>query len=361
MNGRNLLWAMLVIGGALAVGVVTALVTPLSPFGRGAGGEGESRSGLPTELSETDDLAGQPTTIDPALPEIDPALIRYEQTAEIPTGLKKANALAVAPGDIIYAGGDQRLCSFTADGTKLAGIPLAAEPTCLAIGGVDHRLPGLVHAGPGVMYVGLGNHIEVLDSAGSRLAVWEPPGAKSLLTSLAVADQYVVAADAGESIVWRYTADGKQKTRIGDPDPRRHISGFFVPSPYFDLALGADGLLYVVNPRALRLEGYTFGGDLETTWGKGSPAIEDFFGCCNPVHFAVLPDGRFVTAEKGFPRIKIYSPGGKFECVVAGPRQMSHTAADIAADRRGRILALDPSTASVRVFQPLAASRSGKN
>ena len=296
-------------------------------------------------------MAGSVPAADAPLPEIDPALIRYEQTAEIPTGLKQAACLAVAPGDLIYAGGDRRLCCFRADGKKVAEIALAAQPTCLAIGGTDHRLPGLMRAGPGIMYVGLGNHVEVFDSIGTRLAVWDPPGPKSLLTSLAVGEDHVAVADAGECIVWRYTADGKQKTRIGDPDPARKIPGFAIPSPYFDLGIGADGLLYVVNPRALRLEGYTAGGDLETTWGKGSPAIEDFFGCCNPAHFAVLPDGRFVTAEKGFPRIKIYSSQGKFECVVAGPRQMKHAVADLAADRRGRVLALDPSTASIRVFQ----------
>jgi sugar lactone lactonase YvrE len=321
------------LAGLVAVAVVAAIFA-------GCSGDGTPR----TEPSQPDEAAGPASGADPPLPEIDPALVRYEQTAEIPTGLEKASALAVGPGDDVYAGGDRRLCRFAADGTKLSEIPLGAEPTCVAVGGADHVVPGRI-------YVGLGNHVEVFDSSGTRVAAWEPPGPKSLLTSLAAAERHVFAADAGERIVWRYTPDGRQKTRIGDPDPARNISGFFIPSPYFDLGLGADGLVYVVNPRALRLEGYTAGGDLEVTWGKGSPAIEDFFGCCNPAHFAVLPDGRFVTAEKGFPRIKVYSQQGKFECVVAGPRQMKHAVADLAADRRGRVLALDPSTASVRVFQ----------
>ena len=237
------------------------------------------------------------------------------------------------------------MCRFAADGKKRAEIPLAAHPICLAV------LWGATYDSNWRIYVGMEKHVEVFDPGGRRIAVWDPPGKKSLLTSLAASDLNVFAADAGQRIVWRYTPDGKQKTRIGDPDPARHIPGFFITDSHFDLGLGADGLLYVVNPRALRLEGYTVGGDLEVTWGKGSPAIEDFFGCCNPAHFAVLPDGRFVTAEKGFPRIKVYSPQGKFECVVAGPRQMKHTVADLATDRRGRVLALDASTASIRVFQ----------
>ena len=51
--------------------------------------------------------------------------------------------------------------------------------------------------------------------------------------------------------------------------------------------------------------------------------MADFFGCCNPAQLAVLPDGRFVTAEKGIPRVKIYSR----------ERPLS--------DRRGRSVAVD--------------------
>ena len=132
---------------------------------------------------------------------------------------------------------------------------------------------------------------------------------------------------------------------------RETIPGFLITSHYFPLTLGADGLLYVVNPRALRVEVYTFGGDLERTWGKGSPGIEGFFGCCNPVYLATMGDGRFVTVEKGARRVKIYSPQGKFDCVVAGPEQLSAEPGPVAADGRGRILVLDPVAAVVRVFE----------
>jgi hypothetical protein len=176
-------------------------------------------------------------------------------------------------------------------------------------------------------------------------------GEKALLTSLAAAEHDIFAADAGNRIVWHYDAAGELKGRIGDPDKARKIPGFLITSPHFDLAVGRDGLLYVVNPRALRIEAYTFQGDLEFSWGRSSPQIEGFFGCCNPAHFAVLSNGRFVTAEKGMPRVKIYSAQGKFECVVAGGKQMAVTAADVAADHRDRILILDPLAASLRIFE----------
>ncbi|MBM3243119.1 hypothetical protein FJZ31_43220, partial [Candidatus Poribacteria bacterium] len=50
--------------------------------------------------------------------------------------------------------------------------------------------------------------------------------------------------------------------------------------------------------------------------GYLSMDIDGFCGCCNPVNFAMLPDGRFVTCEKGLPRVKIYDADGTFSGVV---------------------------------------------
>ena len=137
-----------------------------------------------------------------------------------------------------------------------------------------------------------------------------------------MAEHDVFVADAGNRIVWHYDASGRAEGRIGDANPARTIPGFLITSHYFDLAVGSRrSALRGQSPRAAagRLH---VPGRLGSSWGKGSPEIEGFFGCCNPAHIAVLPDGRFVTAEKGLPRIKVYSRAGKFECVVAGPREM---------------------------------------
>jgi hypothetical protein len=280
----------------------------------------------------------------PLVEEIDPALIQYEQSREIPIAMREVRALAVGPDERIYVGGDQAIHVLKPDGTKAAEIPLGGQPRCLAVGSPEHAFPGR-------LYVGMKDHVEVFDAGGAPLGAWQSLGEKALLTSLAAAEHDVFAADAGNRIVWHYDAAGELQGRIGAPDKARKIPGFLITSPYFDLALGRDGLLYVVNPRALRIEAFTFQGDLEFSWGKSSPQIEGFFGCCNPAHFAVLSDGSFVTAEKGMPRVKIYSPQGKFECVVAGGQQMSVTAADVAADRRDRVLILDPLAVSLRIFE----------
>jgi hypothetical protein len=110
----------------------------------------------------------------------------------------------------------------------------------------------------------------------------------------------------------------------------------------------------VVNPGLHRIEAYTFDGDLEFWWGKASTAIDGFSGCCNPVNFALMPDGGFVTSEKGLPRVKIYDIEGAFQSVVLGADVLNTygrgIALDVAADSQGRILLLDPIKRVFRIF-----------
>ncbi len=296
------------------------------------------------------------------LKQIDPALIRYRQTAAIALGLKQARAVAVGPEDRIYVAGDKAIAVFEPSGTRRAQLALQGEPRALAVAG-----PG--HAYPGRIYAAMTGHVEVHDPAGKRLASWDDLGPKAILTSIALAEQDVLVADAGNRIVYRYDAAGKLAGRIGKRDPDKNIPGFVIPSPYFDLAMAGDGLLRVANPGAHRIEAYTLDGHLEVFWGRSGEEIDRFCGCCNPASFAILPDGRFVTSEKGIPRVKIHEADGRFSCVVAGPETLAPTATaveetrdehrlpvfDVAADSRGRVLVLDPVVGKVRVFEPKPA------
>ena len=152
------------------------------------------------------------------------------------------------------------------------------------------------------MYVGMRDHVEVFDADGSRESVWDrPPANAPCSTSIAVAEEDVFVADAGALVVWHYDLDGKLLGSIGKRDPSRGDSAaLIVPSPYFDVAVAPDGLLRVANPGMHRIEAFTFDGHLEFSWGKRGLGVEAFCGCCNPSNIAILPDGRVVTAEKGF-------------------------------------------------------------
>lgn len=302
-------------------------------------------AGSPPETMD-DDLA--------KLRQIDPALIGYEQTGEFPVGLAEVHALAVGPDDAIYVGGDQAVRVFDSQGQQRAEFATTDSPRCLAVGGAAHDFPGRV-------YVGTARRIERFDAEGQPLVAWDdlgpdtqesPETPKTLLTSLALADHDVFAADAGNRVVWRYDTAGKKKDPIGRYDERRGIRGFAIPSPIFDVAVAPDGLLRVVNPGALRIEAYTFDGDLEQAWPRSPDPLAGFFGCCNPAHLAIFADGRCVTAEKSLPRIKVYTAQGGFLSVVSGPEQLNVAAADLAVDSRGRVLVLDPQARSVRIFEP---------
>ena len=82
-------------------------------------------------------------------------------------------------------------------------------------------------------------------------------------------------------------------------------------------------------------------------------SIDGFSGCCNPVHIALLPDGSFVTSEKGILRIKIHNPVGELADVVALPDQFDSDteAVEVAVNSQGQIVVLDPQRKQIRIFQ----------
>ncbi len=291
---------------------------------------------------------------------VDPSLVRYKETAKLSVGMDNVRAIAVGPEDQIYVAGDQAVRVLDGKGGELRTVDIGKEPSCLAVASPDHTTPGR-------LYVGAGDRIEVYDSSGESVGVWEQGlDEKTILTSIAVADEDVFVADAGNRVVLRYNAEGELVGRIGVPDPKRNVRGFVIPSPYFDVAVTGSDVVCIVNPGARQIEAYTFDGAWLGEWGKASADIDGFFGCCNPANFAALADGKFVTVEKGLPRIKVYSRGGDFESVVAGPRVLAPGEAvvdeirddhrvkvfDVATDSAGRILVLDPTNRTVRVFEP---------
>ena len=288
------------------------------------------------------------------LGKVDPNLILYEESAAaIDTGFKDSRALVVDSDGGIFVAGDKAIRIFDKNGAVLGEIGLDESPGCLVL------------AAGGTMYIGMKDHVQVYDTEGKRLARWERLGDDAVLTSIAVFKNDVFVADAGNRIVLRYGADGRLISRIGKKDTDRNIPGFVIPSPHFDLAVGHDGLLRVVNPGRRRIEAYTFDGDLEFWWGEYSVAIEGFCGCCNPVNFAIFDDESFVTCEKGLERVKIYDADGAFVGVVAGPEQLSKDGHphpcdrpadcqdggfDVAVDSAGRIFVLDTFKNAVRTF-----------
>lgn len=273
---------------------------------------------------------------------VDPTLIQYTETDRLVPDIKHLSALAIAPDEKIYIGGKNAIAVFPG-GKKLK---ITGTPSCLA---VDED---------GTIFTGMQTHIEVFSEDGT-VSAWPSPGEKAFLTSIAVDDRYVYAADAGSRRVWRYEKSGGAPFEIGAKDESTGVREFYIPSPSFDIDLGPDGSLWVVNPGYHALENYRPDGTLISSWQKSAFTIEGFSGCCNPAHFALMPDGSFVTAEKGLPRVKIHNVDGSLRCVVAAPAQFDETATglDVATDAEGRIYVLDPGRGEVRIFEKKAKER----
>lgn len=322
---------------ALAVIVAVIAVVRLDVIGRKGGGLGKEF------IYDVKELA-----------HIDPNLILYEESAKpINTGFAHSHCIALDSQGSICIAGDKAIRVVNESGDLLDEIELPGMAGCLDI------------ADNGNIYVGMRDHVEVYDDGGNLQSAWKSLGGKAILTSIAVWKNSVFVADAGNRIVVHYDITGTVINRIGKKDDQRNIPGFVVPSPYFDLAIPRDGLLRVVNPGRRRIEAYTFDGDLEFWWGEPSAAVEGFCGCCNPVNIAVLPEGGFVTCEKGLVRVKIYDNEGKFVGVVAGPSQLARGGEhrvcdlpeecqaggfDVAVDASGRVFVLDTIKNVVRIF-----------
>lgn len=241
---------------------------------------------------------------------IAPELISCVQTGEqTATGFARSRAIALDADGRLYVAGDKGVNIFDTGGGLAESLSFDVEPAALCVDG-------------GELYICMRNFVRVYDLQSGSFEDWQARGERSYFTSIAVDKDDVFVADAGGRIVLRYDKSGQLLNEIGKKDPERNIPGFSIPSPYFDLSVADDGLLRVVNPGRHRIEAYTYRGDLEFYWGSYSTQVEGFCGCCNPVNFAILDDGRFVTAEKGLTRIKIYDIDGNFENVVAGPEQL---------------------------------------
>ncbi len=256
--------------------------------------------------------------------------------------LGQIQAVAVDIDGRLYIAGERTVeivdRNADASGSGRTRIELDDSPRCLA---VDHD---------GMIFVGMSDHVEVFDRNGTRHDVWPFLADRALITSIALSDRHVFAADAGHHVVWRFSRAGELEGRI---DGKGHNQpGFIIPSPYFDVACSGNGMLWIANPGRHRIEQYRFDGTPLGAWGQPARGLEGFQGCCNPSHFAVAADGTFITSEKGLPRVKICSAEGKFLALVADHRLLRAvgTGLDVAVDKSGRVYVADPELPGVRVF-----------
>ena len=278
-----------------------------------------------------------------AIAKLDQVDSRYIETTSIDPKLDSPQAMCVGADGRLFVAGQDAIVVFGVSGTEIARFAVNGRPKCLTVDA------------DGTLYVAFSDHVEVMDTAGTVKAIWNTLDKQPYITSIALQDDLVYVADAGNKVVVQYSKDGKELSRIGEKNDDEDIPGIEVPSPYLDLAVNDEGSLWVVNPGRLGMERYRSDGSIVTSWYRPEMLdLKGFTGCCNPTHVAFTQEGKLVTAEKGLVRLKIYDvTNGEYEELIAGsssfPREQSLK--DLVVDSKNRILVLDPRKNTIRIFE----------
>ena len=275
----------------------------------------------------------------------DTSLFCYKETFQIKPDMEELNGIAIDENDNIIAIGS-KVIIYDKSYKEIKSFKLSESGNCAA-----------VNAG-GEIFIGVQNHIEVWNEKGLQLRSWTTGNKESIITGIAVNDVSVFAADADERLVHQYDLKGKLINNLGVGDSVKGVPEIIIRSPIFDVSVGRDNEIWIANPGAYLLEAFDTKGNLKTTWGHSSDEIDGFCGCCNPTNFTLLPNGYFVTSEKKTPRVKIYSPEGKFVCIVVGPDKFDDgtKGLDLAVDSKNRIYVLDPVRKQIRIFEKIKAT-----
>jgi hypothetical protein len=208
-------------------------------------------------------------------------------------GKGQLNAVAVSADNHIFLGGEPFITCYDSSFKLLWEYETGMPVTALAFSGER-------------VYASVQGIILVLNMKGEKIEEWGPFENNSMITSLSANETYVAFADAANKTVFILDKEGIAKKLIGKSE-----EPFVIPSFYFDVALGSDNKIFAANTGNKRIETRNLDGKILSFFGESGTGPEDFCGCCNPAHFAVIPGG-FVTAEKGINRIKILDNNGNF-------------------------------------------------
>jgi hypothetical protein len=271
---------------------------------------------------------------------VDSNMLCYKELGQIKPGDSKLYGIAIDEKNNVLITTENRVIINNENGDSIFSFKIADNAGCIA-------------AGPnGMIFLGYKKHLEVYTNEGKQVKKWNDITGAPYITSISVNDSSVFVADAGNKLVHHFNYQGKLVNEIGKKDPEKGIPGLFIPSPYFDVLMGKNNEIWVINTGRHSFESYTKEGELVTSFTKTSMTFEGFSGCCNPTHVAMLSDGSFVTSEKGIERVKIHSASGEFKCMVAASDQFiaGTTGLDIAVNSKDQIYILDPFKKMIRIF-----------
>lgn len=269
--------------------------------------------------------------------------LSYTLAKTLDSGLEDLRGIAVDKNDILYLAGKSGIKVMDLDGRLLREWATPNPAHCVAV------------SAAGIIYVGERAQVRTYGPEGKPLASWGQEGKGrgqfQYLTAIALSEANVFVADAGNRCVHRFDNTGDFIDDIGVRDVDANYPGLVCPSPFLDCATDSKGRLHVANPGMFRVETFRCDGVLLGFWGKGGPQPERFRGCCNPTSIALASHGRIVTAEKIWPRVKVYDAKGKMLAFI-GPDAFTPNVKglDLALDSLERIFVADAGDGKVRVF-----------
>lgn len=245
----------------------------------------------------------------------------------------KLDAVAVSANGDILTGGESFISSYSPDLKRKWTLKMPDRITALSVDG-------------DTIYATSAELVYLISTGGKMLSEWGPYEANSIITSISAYGSHIAFADAGIKRVFILNKKGAVVSMIGQSDNR-----FIIPSPYFDVALFKGNLLFVANTGNRRIETWMTDGKFLEQFGEPGSAPGAFCGCCNPAHFAVVPQG-FVTAEKGINRIKIIDQYGKFIEFVSSKNSFTPSVPlDLASADGITIYAANPADSKLYVFK----------
>jgi hypothetical protein len=259
-----------------------------------------------------------------------------DKDAAFPVEMKSLKGIALdAVGNILVAG-QEGLHVFTPKGGRIRVIS-SPQPLGAVAVSADGRI-----------FTASRSRINIFDAEGKAVSEWGESGVEegqfSFITSLVLDGDFVFVADAGNRRVSHHAING---------DYVDQIENFKIPSPFFDIAMASSGQLVAANTSMHRIEYFDRNRRRLRYWGKPGAGPEGFTGCCNPCNFAILPDDRVVTTEKGTPRLKLHDDQGKLLAHLGGDAAFTPgtTGMDLTVDAKGRVLLLDSQRRQVRFFE----------
>ena len=272
--------------------------------------------------------------------ETDPGLLTHKEVMQIAIGHEQPVGFAYGYGRIFLITGEY-LQVISPEGSAILKKELDESPTAITIGNKKQLL------------LAFDNHLVMYDLTGEELFRSMPLDEKAAIISVAFAEELIFAADAGNKVVRVFNHRLEELDSFRGTSNVSETHGFILPGGRFTLAVNGDDELWVVNPGLHSMQLYSHSGRLRRYWGEASFNPEGFSGCCNPTHFMILPNGDFVTSEKGLVRVKVHHPSGTLKGVVAGPESFPNgkDAPAVAADHEGNILLLDFEQKLIRIFE----------